>query len=72
MAHPTVDLRNPTTQRGSIGERVIFTHTTPEDAGFGGHTGYGTRRAAFINLDGTGLTVVNTVYATHPRLQPVD
>ncbi len=54
------------------GERVIFTHTTPEDAGFGGHTGYGTRRAAFINLDGTGLTVVNTVYATHPRLQPVD
>jgi Tol biopolymer transport system component len=48
------------------GERVIFTHTTP--GGFGGDRG--TRRAAFIQLDGTELTVVNTAYATHPRLQP--
>lgn len=46
------------------GERIIFTHTT------NGNTGYGVRRAAFVDLDGTGLTVVNTVNATHLRLQP--
>jgi Tol biopolymer transport system component len=48
------------------GRRIIHTHVTGYSRG-----GRGLRHASFIALDGTDRAVVDTVFATHPRLRPV-
>jgi len=50
------------------GKQIIFCHITYDPTGkFGG---WGVRHIAFVNADGTGLTVLDGQYATHPRLRP--
>ena len=48
------------------GERIVFTRIT-ENAANGG---YGERRIAFVDPDGTNLTVIEDLWSTHPREQP--
>ncbi len=47
------------------GKRIVFTHVTGN-----GNNGYGTRRIAFIDPDGTNLEIIEGLSATHPRQQP--
>ena len=47
------------------GTRIVFTHVAGD-----GNNGYGTRRVAFIDPDGTNLEIVEGLSATHPRQQP--
>jgi Tol biopolymer transport system component len=50
------------------GKRIIFSHITYDPNGqFGG---WGLRHIAFVDADGTDLTVLDGQFATHPRLQP--
>lgn len=48
------------------GTRTIFTHSVGYTRG-----GRGIRHTAFIGIDGTGMVVLDTDYASRPRLQPV-
>jgi len=48
------------------GTRIIFTHSVGYTRG-----GRGMRHTAFSGIDGTGMVVLDTDYASHPRLQPV-
>ena len=50
------------------GKRIIFCHITYDPNGQFGS--WGLRHIAFVNADGTGMTVLDGQYATHPRLRP--
>jgi Tol biopolymer transport system component len=51
------------------GKQIVFCHITYDPTGeFGG---WGLRHIAFIDPDGSNLTVLDGQYATHPRLRPV-
>jgi len=54
------------------GERIIFTRiTNSEKTGDGSpFDGYGQRRIAFVDPDGSDLQVIDGLWSTHPREQP--
>ena len=54
------------------GKRIIFTRiTNSEKTGDGSpFDGYGQRRIAFVDPDGSDLQVIDGLWSTHPREQP--